>query len=434
MKRIILLCVSLALICSCFVVSGSQNHVKVGAGFGIGEQVKEPEELVSLMEFITGEDFGGLLSSDNDDFKTVTLSGNSDYDSVEDMFADNDDILGSFTDRETSEETDEETSNDDENNSETADGEDEDENESESETKKKSKKKYKSTTVRVDTSVDYSFSSTNTKLSSGLRNSKQTATRSMTMYVTEDATFYSTRGQSSGNAVREKKDKEGYSRTVYENSTAIFDIDILNTKKTAYFYFREFSFTNNYESMQIKKEYREKWIEMPQSIVYDIVSVDSSNRTGFESIGKLIDLLESQGKFKTNDRVVKVDEDDLNTMYKKEYDTEKDFIEDGTVYFEINLSDASAPKIDFSSEIEDEEKYDYSDEGYYDIYGNYHSSSRSEYNGTTTTKIKASETITFLNINNTKISFNKDKVEIVMDTEDDTEVMFLIEEKERDDE
>lgn len=431
MKRIILLCVSLALICSCFVISGSQNHVKVGAGFGFGEQVKEPEELVSLMEFITDEDFGGLLSSDNDSFKAVTLSGSSDYDSVEDLFSDNeDDILGSLTDKETSEESGEETS-DDEKDSETADREDEEE--SESETKKKPKKKYKSATVRVDTSVDYSFSSTNTKLSSGLRSSKQTAERSMTMYVTEDATFYSTRGQSSGSSVREKKDKEGYSRTVNEKSSAIFDIDILNTKKAAYFYFREFSFTNNYESMQIKKEYREKWIEMPQSIVREIISVDSSNRMGFESIGELIDLLKSQGKFNTNDRVVKVDEDDLNDMYKDEHKTDKDFIDNGKAYFEINLSDASAPKIDFSSEINDEQKYDYSNEGYYDIYGNYHSSNRSEYNGTTTSKIIARETITFLNINNTNISFNKDKVEIVMDTEKETDIMFLTEEKERDD-
>ena len=131
MKRIILLCVSLALICSCFVISGSQNHVKVGAGFGFGEQVKEPEELVSLMEFITDEDFGGLLSSDNESFKAVTLSGSSDYDSVEDLFSDNeDDILGSLTDKETSEESGEETS-DDEKDSETADREDEEESVSE---------------------------------------------------------------------------------------------------------------------------------------------------------------------------------------------------------------------------------------------------------------------------------------------------------------
>ena len=117
MKRIILLCVSLALICSCFVISGSQNHVKVGAGFGFGEQVKEPEELLSLMEFIYNEDFGGLLSSDNESFKAVTLSGSSDYDSVEDLFSDNeDDILGSLTDKETSEESGDETSDDEKDN------------------------------------------------------------------------------------------------------------------------------------------------------------------------------------------------------------------------------------------------------------------------------------------------------------------------------
>lgn len=426
MKRIILLCVSLALICSCFVISGSQNHVKVGAGFGFGEQVKEPEELLSLMEFIYNEDFGGILSSDNESFKTVTLSGSSDYDSVEDLFSDNeDDILGSLTDKETSEESADETS-DDEKDSETADREDEEE--SESETKKKSKKKYKSATVRVDTSVDYSFSSTNTKLSSGVRSSKQTAERSMTMYVTEDATFYSIRGQRSLSSVRETNN-----RTVNEKSSAIFDIDILNTKKAAYFYFREFSCTNNYESMQIKKEYREKWIEMPQSIVRAIISVDSSNRMGFESIGELVDLLKSQGKFNTNDRVVKVDEDDLNDMYKDEYKTDKDFIDNGKAYFEINLSDASAPKIDFSSEITDEQKHDYSNDGDYGIYGNYSVYNSSAYNGTTTSKIIARETITFLNINNTNISFNKDKVDIVMDTEEETEIMFLTEEKERDD-
>ena len=120
-------------------------------------------------------------------------------------------------------------------------------------------------------------------------------------------------------------------------------------------------------------------------------------------------------------------------MYKDEHKTDKDFIDNGKVYFEINLSDASAPKIDFSSEITDEQKYDYSNEGYYDIYGNYHGSNRSEYNGTTTRNIIARETITFLNINNTNISFNKDKVEIVMDTEKETDIMFLTEEKERDD-
>lgn len=445
MKRLILLCVSVALLLSCFAISGFQKGVSVGAGFGIGEKVKEPEDLIPLLEFIIGgESSEGALSYDKESFPIVTLSNDANF-IPEDLFEKtSSEKMNSIISNSTLAMWDDNGLNDVE---ETV----ESESETEAETDKndfldkftsKRKGKYKSTTVSIETNLSSVFDSTNHKLSSGVNHLEQKITRSMTMYITDDATFYRTKGQSfvHKDVVETKKSntsggfnpEESREYTVYRNyvTTAVFDMDMLSFGDVSYAYFREYLVAEDSETMQIKNEYLNKWIEMPEDFLDAVVSVDSQNRSAFRTMGELINMLIEFGEFSKGDSIVQIDEHDINRLYRLKTEREDDYIENGSMKFKIDLTSPSTPMIAMSADATNTKTYSASDYGYY---GYYYGSSYTPETGTVTQKIQASETMTFSNINNTVISFDEDQVDVFMKDEKDSEKLFLINKKEQDD-
>ena len=378
MKRLVLLGVSLALILSCFIVNGSKQGIHAGAGFGFGKSVDNPEELLPLLEFIVGGDSSdGFLENSEADFPIVTLSNdvvtipeNLSAESSREMFNTFFTTTLAFSK--------------DKNSKKDKDDDDDDK-------KKKSKNEYESATISIETNLSASSSRGTQKMS-----------RSMTIYITEDATFYRSKGQTSINISYQTVDKDskyGSTKTEYQKTAAIFDIDILRMDDEMYFYFREFSMSSNDGSMQIKNEYREKWIEMPDFFVSDIVSLDSQNRSAFRTMGELIEMLLDSGDYKKSDKIIELDEGELSDLYDEELDGNT------SVNFKMDFSSPATPMISYAI----------------------------GYSEDTSGSVKANETIVFSNVNNTVISFNDSCVDVEADTEKECEKLFLIYEVDEDD-
>ena len=366
MKRLVLLGVSLALILSCFIVNGSKQGIHAGAGFGFGKSVDNPEELLPLLEFIVGDDSSdGFLEDSDADFPIVTLS-NDIVTIPENLSAENtQEMFNTFFT----------TTLASKNNKKDEDDDDK---------KKKSKNEYDSATISIETNLSATSSRGTQKMS-----------RSMTIYITEDATFYRSKGQTSINISYQTVDKDskyGSTKTEYQKTAAIFDIDILRMDDETYLYFREFSMSSNDGSMQIKNEYREKWIEMPDFFVSDIVSLDSQNRSAFYTMGELIAMIMDSGDYKKSDKIIELDEGELSDLYDEELDGNT------SVNFKMDFSSPATPMISYAI----------------------------GYSEDTSGSVKANETIVFSNVNNTVISFNDSCVDVEADTEKECEKLFLI--------
>ena len=132
--------------------------------------------------------------------------------------------------------------------------------------------KYTSATVRVTSSIKAKSSSTNSRLTNGVTSSTQTLERELTCYVTEEATYYESKGVSN---VRIYYD--------YEETKEIvtFDMDIMVTKENCFINFHEFSCVTEKGSVAIKAENKDKWINMPYVVVESFIDIDLENREVF---------------------------------------------------------------------------------------------------------------------------------------------------------
>lgn len=312
MKKIIISCVSAILLISCFIVGIVGNGVRVGAGFGFGDSIKSPDDLIDLLEFVAADNGNRSLRFN---------------DSSEGMFQ-----KLKFSD------------------------DDDDDNE-----------KYTSVTVDIDTNMSYEASGTSISLD-----------RNMKMYITESGVFYSSKG------------------TMYTNSAAenyvmsvIFDVDVYKTDDEVYFCFKEYSIASKTENVQIRNEYKSKWIEISEDMVFDIVdSADSQNQTTLSLFGDIISVLIDEEEFKDGDKLVKLDKKQLNDVLSKGGAGNLG-LSGEKIDFRVDLSSADKPSVLLSID-------------------------------------KTMESFAFCNINNTVISFNESSVDITEDDYDDPEDLFLI--------
>ena len=321
MKKIILTGVSAVLVIVCLIMCASGNGVRVGAGFGFGDSIEEPEDLLDLLDFVSG---GGNMKgvsaraySEDEMFQNLALS----------------------------------------------DDEEDREN------------KYTSVTVEVESNASVSgISSVN---------------RNLQMYITEDGTFYRSKGDVSS---------ESASSGTALMSGSMFDMDIYKTNDgDVYCYFREFYTVNNYQSIQIRNEYKKKWIELPSEVSSFVLSVDSQNMGILSTMRDIILVLIEDGRFENEDSV-KIDEEELSTILAK---NESHYLSFGgyEVDFRVDLSSEDIPSI-YLGLYSDDEFDSKADSGATDI-------------------------ITFSNINNTVISFDKSDVDIFAKDFDSSEDIFL---------
>lgn len=402
MKKLILLAVSAALLLSCFAVSGSGEVVHAGAGFGFGESIKEPEDLIPLLEFIIGgEDSEGSLSEDDFPYGVVTMSAMSDQEIVRNLFVYSEDgeFIDDYEAEETVEDKDDEKNNDDEDEKNNDDDDDDGkgshkkETEKESDDKNKKKKsKYTSATMNIETNV-----------SAQTQYGTASGSRSMTVYITETATFYRTKGE-----VTSSSSYNGYRSA----ADAVFDMEIVQSGEKSYFCFREFSSSYSSSSskgysngsLQIRGEYRGVWIEMPQSVLGSVASIDSENREGLEMMGEIIEMLTVTGEIDEYNKVIEINEDEYVRLYNKVNESNMSVPKGTDITYKIDLSSAMTPSIFLSLTQVDEDN--------------------------AANKAIATEIITFSNINNTVVNFKDSDVEAVIDEEDEPEKYFLIEEEE----
>lgn len=383
MKRLVLLCVSVTLLLSCFVVNGNKKGLQIGTGIGLGEKIESPEDFLSLLDFLSGGKIFEEIEKIDNTPSVMRLSSNTD--SIPENVLDE----ASESSSETSFEivTDSFT----------------DESETE-ETEADKKKKFQSATISIETNLDSQAKK------SGVSVLDQKLSRSLVMYVSEDATFYRSKGQTYIYQVVEKQkmwDGRLIKYTEYNHTSGIFDMDILKTNSSCYMYFREFSFSTDDMSIQIRGEYRGKWIEMSEDAVDQMVSIDSENRDVLTGLGALIYIIIKYEAFDEGDKTIQLDENDINRLYKKIADTESNPINDGKAIFKLDFTSPNTPMVSSTSDI-------------------YKSANDVEQN------IRKSEMIVFSNINNTEISFNESCVEICIENEDEYEKVFLINEVEKD--
>ena len=386
MKRLILLAVSLALMLSCFLVNTSNQGVKTGTGFGFGEKIENPEELEPLLYFLLdGEDYEGLLENTDNKYSVITLY--NDPDEIADNAFDDDE-------EEIEEENEEES-------------EEESEEKTEKKTEKKTSKKETSKKSSEYESATMSFETSATASGSGSGGSHTSSgTRSMIVYITEDATFYRTKGQTT--TKQTKSTSEG---TKTYKTSAIFDMDIVRIDNTSYIYFREFSVSSTQGSMQVRSEYKGKWIEMPESFLSGIESIDDQNREALSTMGELIDIIIEAKAFGEGDKSIEVDENEINRLYKKVSDGNGSLIDvdrGQKMNFKLDFSSPSTPVVAYSISA------DISSGGY-------------------SQKVTGSQTITISNVNNTIVSFDDSCVVERIEEDDEIDEVFLIYEVEDED-
>lgn len=286
MKRIILLCVSVALLVTCLVAGTNKNAIHAGSGFGGGASIEEPEELLELLAFANGDE-------------------DSEFDSA---------------------------------------------------------------TIKME--HDYSVSGSGNTGSESI---------DAEVYIDGEKCFYRVKRIGSENvSVDDVLSKISY----------LFDYDLFIDEEDSYICFREFSYASKNRSLQIKSEYKGKWMELSgfiEDYVGSSVSLSELSESTSSFYGN-IQLLIEEGELKKGDSRVRLNEEDLAKIRGVELPEASDGIEN-KLDFRVDLMSSSNPVLFLG--------------GYYKVTSENEGSRDSD----STTILR------FSDINNTEISFEKSCVE-----------------------
>lgn len=361
MKKIVIFIVSIALFISCFAFSTKSGGIVAGAGMGTNEKVENVEELAELIEFLMQQNYDDEASSNGGD-----MISNNQGSSVEYLA-------------------------------------------------KKSKNKYKSATVTITTALRASSSSSYPKYTGGFRSSKQELDRELTLYFTDDGTFYKSKGYYS---VSTENDDGKISTETFK-----FDVDILVMDDETYINIREWVMSSDSYSMQIKYENINRWIEMPLYYVDGFIDLDDANREVLGEMGQFLDYLIESDEVDDSDKHISIDEYDFSKIYEDISGEEMD-IKDYELDFTCDLSSPTTPYISIVSKTDKKDTHKVPD---------YYNGNAQEITVNTTNKVKNSQELVISNIDNTVISFDYGSVEISVEDDDEFEDLFIIEERSEDD-
>ncbi len=315
MKKYVMPIVAIVLIVAALVLPSDSLTPVVSAGAGNGQnaEITSLKELGEVIDFIAGIDSDSETSMLDDGSTVLTSSFDSD---------------------------------------------DEDEDEDESK-----KNPHSSVTMIEDTVIVINNKSEKSKIK-----------RSLTMYITQDATYYISKGSSSDE----------------DTTTAMFDLEMYVSEDVTLVKFEKYSLTYSNSSGEkknenISTEYVGKWLKIPAEGSAMIFSmIDEINRDTLGNIGDLI----KQGKdagFKEKNDV---------------YSLEQSNLEEDDTLITIDLSDNETPSIEWLIDAE-YTTVDYETFSYDMI-----------------------DTITFCNIDNTVIEINDDNVIEFDDLEEFTDECF----------
>ena len=356
-SKVINLIVALVLIIVSVVSIATDNAaVRVGAGFGMGERVESVEDLVSVLDFLNSNSKLNLTSrSLNRTSALASRYGASSYD------------------------------------------------------RRGSGYRHDSATVHISTTIKSSSSCTNPDLSGGMREIKQTVERELTIYITEDATYYASEG-----IFYLSKEIEGKNGNERKTEIAQFNIDVCVTDRDTYVKIHELMLIDNNQEMKIKNKNVDKWIECTEELALDLISIDSSNRDVLSSIGEMLDFLIEEGVIDEDDVSVSLDEKELADVIEM-MGEEAVSLEGLDAQMKVDLSNPTTPIISLTRNYDNSKKYDA------ETYG---------FSGTISNKVKSDERIVIKDIDNTIIDFDRSFVDIEVETEEEFEKLFVIEEKE----
>ncbi len=416
MKRIILFAVSIALFISCFIFNPSKGVMKIG-GTGKGDKVKDLEELVDVLEFIANYNQStndSLMKEECEELITMLSAKNMSVFDVEET----DRIYKGSSDTEAATET-----------NKSVDTEKWDFDE---------QRKYSSATVTFVTSLIASSSCDKPEYSMGkVSSTSQNLQRELTLYITEDATFYRSNGKMSES--RTYLDSNSQSVTSIEEYE--FDMDIYCFGEDAYIQMRKFNLKesngfDNWKSMQLKQENMDKLIQMPYDFVEELLDIDSDNREVLGTLGEVIKYLIDSDEINNDDRSIRLDESDLNRIIREYHEKrgeeqQSDYYDtsDTTIDFEVDLSSPSNPYIYSCSKETHENTNTYNDKNSVETYGYYSTPSVPTVAVTIKSSVSTTQEIMISGINKTKIKFDKDNVDFIVGTEDDWNRLFNIDER-----
>lgn len=232
---------------------------------------------------------------------------------------------------------------------------------------------------------------------------KATMTRAMTMYITEDETYYESKGEFF----------VSYDGSDDEPTTNFYKFNMLIYVEddTTYACFRELLMVDPSQTVQIKAENIGRWVELPPEAFEELVDIDDVNREMFASIADLLNVLISIGEITTEDKSVSVNSSDWERI-KNDYEDEMPStqFEDFEVDFDVDLSLATQPYLAIVATMDDEQE----------LQGQ-----------RATNKVTEDIRITMRNIDNTVIDFDEDMVSLVCYDEADLNSIVIIKEIEK---
>ncbi len=275
--------------------------------------------------------------------------------------------------------------------------------------------KHTSAKITVDTKQSDYSSCSNHKYSGGVKSARQSLDRQMVVYITEDATFYETRGSCS------------YLRTVYEDETfkdkftnLSWDMELANIDGEVFCKILSFTYSDNAGTMQIKGENSNKWISAPMDCI-GLLTVDAFNREFLSYFAEMLDYISEYDKIDANKKTIKINEKQWNDLIDSVGEDEGTLGKGQTLDFEINRTSASAPRFTSTTTTDISDNHEIKD-----WQGNitevvYTSQQSSVY-----------QKMTISNIDNTIVSFDKDIVSIEVNSQEEFEELFWHTEKEDD--
>lgn len=349
-KKIISLVVSLALLVTAIVTTSSKNATAIaGPGGGKNEKIENVQEVITALSFFLNDGKESL-----EDASTTVMLGSSDIGGLALALSDDLNVNG-----------------------------------------------HKSATITISTRMD---SSSTYSAPSVRRSQKATVNRTLTLYITENETYY----ESKGEFFTSYDSGDDKSTTFCK-----FNMLIYVEEDTTYACFKELLMVQPSQTVQIKAENIGRWMKLPPEAFEELIDVDESNRETFASIADLLNVLISTGEITPDDKAVSIDSSDWERIvdsYEKEMPpTQFDKFD---VDFDVDLSLATEPYLSIVATMDDKQEYN---------------------DQKATNKATEDIRITMRNIDNTIINFDEDLISLSFDNEKDFNSVVIIKKIEKED-
>lgn len=349
-RRITSLVLAVVVLVGCLVLHDrNSGAARVGAGGGVDERIEDVEDLGLLLEFISDMD----RSASTGAYSLLAHSSDDDEPEYEDL--------------------------------------------------------YESATVHISTELTAESSSSNSEYTGGVRSTSQSVNRKLSIYITEDATYYVSRGVYSLNQMA----KSGMRNRVinFDMEVAVIDDD------EVYIMFHDFLYIEDNESRRIKPAMKDIWIEIDHGIASSFITIDTQNRSVLSSMKEMLYYFDEYDMIE--------DERGLTTLTTEDFEElgeelGEEPIADGTdIKFTLDMSVPQNPNISSVAVIDSEDVREITT-GYTDYFQPITEEVR------VTNKSSVVQEISICNVNNTVVDMDTSGDFVTIDEDDDEDVLFII--------